>query len=410
VVVNGIEQTVGEFGVDHLSNTWYWIRNSPGVHITNQVPLTVSDTLVVTYRPQATNVVTESDSSEIATYGKFEAIDEQKNVDDYSTLVAIATGGLAQYGTVPVKPTFKTRTAGLEPGQRITINLTRHGINDAYLIEDVSFRWVAAAQSYLEFDVRATSMDRAGAPRTAWMESLVRMARIGRPPQTITGSGGGGVTPGGVGGWSEQPSGSMNGINRTFTLLSAPSPSAGLILAVNGVILRPGTDYTLSGATITMADAPSSTDWVRAWYDFGYLYNAEAATNTSPFGGVYTLAAAPFSSTLIFAVNGLVALNGTDYTLSSSTVDFTDAPDSDDWVSAWYTSSPTSGYSYNETPTGAINGTNKAFTLTYTPSGCMVVVNGVLQAEGLTYTRSGTTITLLTAPETGDWIRVWGKQ
>jgi hypothetical protein len=190
VVVNGVPQTVGEFGVDHLSNTWYWIRNSPGVHITNQVPLTGSDTLVVTYQPLATNVVTVSDDSQIATYGKFEAIDEQKNVDDYQTLVAIATGGLAQFGTVPVRPTFKTRTAGLEPGQRLTINLTRHGINASYLIEDVSFRFVAAAQSFLEFDVRCTSTERAGAARTSWMENVVRMARVGRPPQTITGTSG----------------------------------------------------------------------------------------------------------------------------------------------------------------------------------------------------------------------------
>jgi hypothetical protein len=409
VVVNGVQQTVGEFGVDHLSNTWYWIRNSPGVHITNQVPLTGSDTLVVTYRPLATNVVTVSDESEIATYGKFEAIDEQKNVDDYQTLVAIATGGLSQFGTVPVKPTFKTRTAGLEPGQRLTINLTRHGINASYLIEDVYFRVVAAAQSFLEFDVRCTSTERAGAARTAWMESVVRMARIGRPPQTITGTGGGGSVPGGVGAWSERPSGSMNGVNTTFTLASAPSPTAGLILALNGLIMRPGVDFTISGQTITLVNAPSSSDWLRAWYDFAYLYNSETPTNTSPLGGIYTLAAAPFSGTLIFAVNGLVALNGTDYTLSSATVDFTDAPDSDDWAVAWYSSGPTAGYSYNETPMGTVDGSNKAFVLGVTPSGCMVAVNGVLQAEGLTYTRSGTTITFLTAPESGDWIRVWSK-
>jgi hypothetical protein len=242
------------------------------------------------------------------------------------------------------------------------------------------------------------------------MESLVRMARIGRPPQQITGTSGGGTPSGGVGAWSEQPSGSMNGTNLTFTLAAAPSPSAGLILALNGLILRPGTDYSLSGQTITLVNAPSSTDWLRAWYDFGYLYNAEAPTNSSPLGGIYTLAAAPFSSTLIFAVNGLVALQSTDYTLSSATVDFTDAPDSDDWALAWYSTAATSGYSYNETPSGSINGSNTAFTLTATPSGCMVVVNGLLQAEGLTYTRSGTTITFLTAPTSGDWIRVWSKQ
>lgn len=410
VTVNGVQKTVGESGVDETGKDFYWIRDGYGIFNQDAATLTGSDTLVVVYRPPATNVVTESDASGISTYGKFEAVDEQKNVDDYDTLVAAAQGGLTQFGSVPTRPQFKTRTAGLEPGQRLTINLTRHGINTSFLIEDISFRWVPARTAFLEYDVRCTSLERAGAPRTSWMESLVRMARIGRPPQQITGTSGGGTVPGGVGGWSEQPSGLMNGTNTTFTLASAPSPSAGLVLALNGLILRPGTDYSLSGQTITLTSAPASTDWLRAWYDFGYIYNAEAPTNTSPLGGIYTLAASPFSSTLIFAVNGLVALGGTDYTLSTNTVDFSTAPDSDDWALAWYSTAATSGYSYNETPSGTINGTNTAFTLTAAPAGCMVVVNGVLQAEGLTYTRSGTTITFLAAPTSGDWIRVWSKQ
>ena len=408
VTVNGVPKTIGELGVDNTGKDFYWIRDGFGIFNQDFATLTGSQTLEVEYVPPATNVVTASDSAEISANGTFEAVDEQKNVNDYDTLVAVAQGGLTQFGTVAIRPRFRTFTAGLEPGQRLTVNLTRHGINTSYLIESVGFRWRPARSDFLEYDVQCTSLPKAAPQRTAWMEKLVQMARIGSPPQQVTGTSGSG-SAGGTGGWSESPSGSLNGSNTVFTLVSSPSPSASLILAVNGVILRPGTDFTVSGNTITVASAPSSTDWIRAWYDLGYLYNAEEPTETSPLGGIFTLAASPLSSTLIFAINGVVALNGTDYSVSGATVDLGTANEAADWELAWYAPAATAGYTYNETPSGSINGSNTAFTLAATPSGVMVARNGILQAEGLDYTRSGATLTFLTAPATGDWIRVWSK-
>lgn len=66
--------------------------------------------------------------------------------------------------------------------------------------------------------------------------------------------------------------------------------------------------------------------------------------------------------------------------------------------------------SVRETPTGSINGSNTTFTLANTPkSGYeQVFLNGVLQDAGAgnDYTISTTTITMLSAPVTGDKIRV----
>ena len=63
-----------------------------------------------------------------------------------------------------------------------------------------------------------------------------------------------------------------------------------------------------------------------------------------------------------------------------------------------------------ETPTGAINGTNTTFTLANTPIANteQVFLNGILQEPGAgnDYTISGATITYLTAPATGDRLRV----
>lgn len=64
----------------------------------------------------------------------------------------------------------------------------------------------------------------------------------------------------------------------------------------------------------------------------------------------------------------------------------------------------------NETPTGAINGSNVTFTLANTPftGTVQVYLNGILQDPGAgnDYTISAGTITMLSAPLTGDKIRV----
>lgn len=77
----------------------------------------------------------------------------------------------------------------------------------------------------------------------------------------VTGTGGGDT-------WShnETPTGTINGINVTFTL--AHTPLSWIQLYLNGVILEPGAgnDYTLSGSTVTMLFAPATGDKLRVYY------------------------------------------------------------------------------------------------------------------------------------------------
>lgn len=62
------------------------------------------------------------------------------------------------------------------------------------------------------------------------------------------------------------------------------------------------------------------------------------------------------------------------------------------------------GVSYRETPAGAINGVNAAFTLTYTPlsESLALYLNGVYQMPGTDFTGGGTAITYVIAPRAGD--------
>ena len=54
----------------------------------------------------------------------------------------------------------------------------------------------------------------------------------------------------------ETPSGTVNGVNVTFTLSNIPT-NGSLDLKINGRQLYLTTDYTLSSATITMLVAPA---------------------------------------------------------------------------------------------------------------------------------------------------------
>lgn len=91
------------------------------------------------------------------------------------------------------------------------------------------------------------------------------------------GTGGSGSSgPGFVDG--EVPAGSVNGSNTVFTLSQAPSPPGSLQLYRNGILMKTGIDYTLSGATVTFGgqSVPQTNDLLLASF--------RLASNGSPSG------------------------------------------------------------------------------------------------------------------------------
>lgn len=66
----------------------------------------------------------------------------------------------------------------------------------------------------------------------------------------------------------EEPSGTRDGSNVTFTLSQTPNNVASLKLYLNGVFQRQGAggQYTISGATITMASPPAANQELDATY------------------------------------------------------------------------------------------------------------------------------------------------
>ena len=66
----------------------------------------------------------------------------------------------------------------------------------------------------------------------------------------------------------EQPSGTINGANLSFTLGSAPANSAMVMVFVNGIYQIPSTHFSVSGTTLTFTsgNAPATGSDVRVAY------------------------------------------------------------------------------------------------------------------------------------------------
>ncbi len=163
-------------------------------------------------------------------------------------------------------------------------------------------------------------------------------------------------------------------------------------LHVDGTSGPCGTGSSSSSATFIDGETPSGT-----------LDGANAS---------FTLANAPGpAASLALFLNGILLSQGVDYTLAGNSITFdaTAVPEPGDIVVASYrllVSIPGVGFVDQETPSGAINGVNAAFTLSHLPSpsaSLIVYRNGIRLTSGLDYTLSGAVFTFgAVLPQTGD--------
>jgi hypothetical protein len=147
---------------------------------------------------------------------------------------------------------------------------------------------------------------------------------------------------------AEIPAGTINGANTTFTLANTPSPQTSLELYRNGLLMKQGADYSISGATLTFvaASIPGAGDSLIASYRYGAASGGSSFADGETPSGVlngsnanFTLAHAPTPATsLALYRNGLFMTQGVDYTLNGSAVSFIPAavPQSSDLLIASY--------------------------------------------------------------------------
>lgn len=128
----------------------------------------------------------------------------------------------------------------------------------------------------------------------------------------------------------ETPGGLIDGNNAVFTLANIPTPASSLLLSRNGILLRASQDYSLSGTTITFLSVarPQIGDTMLASYRLGTAGQSgfvDAAVPSGTINGtnlVFGLAATPVASSLKLFKNGFLLVNTVDYTLSGSTITF----------------------------------------------------------------------------------------
>lgn len=147
----------------------------------------------------------------------------------------------------------------------------------------------------------------------------------------------------------ETPGGTVNGVNTVFTLANTPAEPTELLLYRNGILQANGTDYTLSGATITFygSEPPQTGDELVAYYRIpGTGTPSNFVDDESPTGTIdgmnmtFVLANTPNPATsLKLFKNGTLLAQNVDYTLSNQTITFTNTeatPEPGDSICAYY--------------------------------------------------------------------------
>jgi hypothetical protein len=177
-------------------------------------------------------------------------------------------------------------------------------------------------------------------------------------------------------------SGSVNPAG-AFTLIEAGTANKGMGYVV--------IDPTTSDGTFTYGS--NNIEW-SIFSSAGSGVSSVSVTSANGFAGTVANSTTTPAITLSTSVTGLLKGNGTAVSAATAGTDYLGP----------------SNRSTRETPTGSINGSNTTFTLANTPlSGTEeVFLNGILQDAGAgnDYTISSATITMLSAPLSGDKIRV----
>lgn len=224
--------------------------------------------------------------------------------------------------------------------------------------------------------------------------------------------------------FDEMPQGSFDSVNKVFTLIGAPSPPTSLQLYLNGSLLSAGTDYSLSGNTITMYYPTGVGNTLYAYYQLAgpgtamvnYWSDGEVPTGiTNGVNRIFTIknVPSPLGSLMVFR-NGSLMQQGIDYDFDQNvTVTFLYNVDVGSILQAFYQvpgnclTAP--GFSGQEEAGGyyldyvhsvlpEMGKGSPYFTLVNppnSPKSLQLYVNGLLQQQGVDYVLNGQLITFL---------------
>jgi hypothetical protein len=177
-------------------------------------------------------------------------------------------------------------------------------------------------------------------------------------------------------------------MNRSTGAVAVQANGGGLLqsMAGNSIMFMYLTNNSTAAGTWDLSYIPPAGG--------GGTVTSVSVVTANGFAGTVATATSTPAITLTTSITGMLKGNGTALLAAVAGTDYMGPAD----------------FVVRETPTGLVNSSNTTFTLANTPFANteMVFLNGILQEPGAgnDYTISGLTITYLTAPVTGDRLRV----
>jgi len=198
------------------------------------------------------------------TYGTGASISKTSDQTLYQT-ERFSSNGTLEYTTTVANGQYSVVLKFAEiyfsgPGQRV-FNIIINGVT----VESNFDPFAAAGGNYTAVDKTYPVNVTGGAIDIRFVSVLQnpKVSAIEIDPVTITP-----VIPSFVD--EETPTGAINGVNNAFTLANTPNPAASLLLIRNGITLKQGTDYSISGKAITFFAGmlPQTGDTLQAFYRY----------------------------------------------------------------------------------------------------------------------------------------------
>lgn len=180
VKVDGVEKLVLELAsIGTGAWDWYYIANGFGVQQRfGDPPLTASQTLEICYTAGIPNILSGQSDSAIAARkaieggsGIYDMVYDLPGVASQETVAGIIAGILAKKAVLSTTVQFGNITAGWEPGQSLTIALSKPLVTSAtYIVDSVTFaeRYgsLHAAAAFLYYDITAVNGASLGTPQS----------------------------------------------------------------------------------------------------------------------------------------------------------------------------------------------------------------------------------------------------
>jgi hypothetical protein len=182
---DGVEKTVVE--LDQIgAGGWdyYYVDDGIGVFRSWANPAVGGEVVEIIYPGRLPVIAWAEDAADIAANGKWEAVEEVRDIPDATAMAALASGLLARGKVIPIQATIVSRRAGWEPGQLVTINTTRPPCDETLLIESVDSQ-EASNNQFFTHTIRASNSQ---LPRTDRADNFFAkmIERDKRPLDRIT--------------------------------------------------------------------------------------------------------------------------------------------------------------------------------------------------------------------------------